>query len=83
MLVYAVFRQAIYRHECVGIFSSADAAGDEARAAARTDVDDHHTYAVVAFPLGEALPRGEGRVCISPPIEEAEPSYKVRRCDLV
>lgn len=56
MKLFVVFQQAIYRHSCIGIFSTDIIAIDAAISAAKTDVDDHHIYQVIEYELDKALP---------------------------
>jgi hypothetical protein len=46
MIVWLVFREAVYRHECLGIFASFDAAKSAALAAAENELDSHHAIEV-------------------------------------
>jgi len=80
-ILFAVFRQGQYRHECGGIFDSPAAAGDAARALAAGDTDDHHDYWVVPFTLNEPTPVAVDDYvpsCSSPRLVEAEPSLICR-----
>lgn len=52
--VYVVFREAVYRHECGGVFANLKAAEDAACFLLAQEPDDHHHYVVVRFLLGEA-----------------------------
>lgn len=54
MTVYAVFREGIYRHECVGVFSSQERAEDAARAVVAVERDSYHTYRVYPYELDVA-----------------------------
>lgn len=51
MKVYAVFKKAIYRHECGGVFSTLEAAEAAAERCIAGERDDYHDYEVVAFEL--------------------------------
>lgn len=53
-VVYAVFQQGIYRHECLGIFSSESAAKETADAAAQNEKDAYHSFVVVPFEVDKA-----------------------------
>lgn len=78
-MVYAVFRQAIYRHACAGIFSTLDGAISCADTMANDDGDDHHSYEVVPFELDKLpqIPDSERRKGSSPEILESLPVYTV------
>ncbi len=54
--VIAVFREGVYRHECVGIFTTYDLAFQAARAAADADVDSYHRYEGREFILNHPVP---------------------------
>ncbi len=54
MTIYAVFREGVYRHECVGVFSSQEKAEDAARAVVAVERDDWHSYRVHPFELDAA-----------------------------
>ena len=51
MKVFAVFKVAVYRHECGGIFSTLDAARAAALSQIIGECDDHHSYAIVPFEI--------------------------------
>ena len=51
MIMYAVFREGCYRHECGGIFSSLVKAEDAARKLIEWEKDSYHTYEVVPFEI--------------------------------
>ena len=51
MTLFVVLRQAVYLHECGGVFSSLEQARDAAMEQARSELDGHHYYAVVPFVL--------------------------------
>lgn len=53
MIVYAVFQEGVYRHDCAGIFSTEELAREHAIAVTVADTDDYHAYDVVPFPLDE------------------------------
>ena len=53
MKVYAVFKYAIYRHQCGGIFTSLDLATQAAISLRDGEIDSHHSYEVVPFVLDE------------------------------
>lgn len=72
MKLYAVFREAVYRHECGGIFSTQELAEASARQLACGEPDRHHRYDVVPFDLdvtGAQDPSGR--------IDEPETTYSV------
>lgn len=48
-IVYAVFKQGIYRHECGGVFLTKEKALSAAKDYALNDCDDYHQYAVIEF----------------------------------
>lgn len=52
-MVYAVFKEAVYRHECGGIFTNADDAVAAAELLRDGEPDGHHCYTVVPFYLDE------------------------------
>lgn len=49
--VFAVFKCAVYRHECAGIFSSEHAAVDAAASAILAERDSYHEYEVIPFDM--------------------------------
>ena len=57
MIVYAVFKSAVYRHECAGIFSSLAAAKECAKEFIIGERDSHHHYEVVPFDLDQQSER--------------------------
>jgi len=54
MIVYAVFKQGVYRHECGGIFKTKDGAIAAAKSLADGDNDDYHDYTVIPFVIDRA-----------------------------
>lgn len=52
-LLYAVFKEAVYRHECGGIFSTLEKAENAAKDLRDGEPDSHHNYVVVPFYLDE------------------------------
>lgn len=50
--VFAVFKEAVYRHECCGIFRTQEAAEACARAVVERE-DGHHSTEVVPFVLDQ------------------------------
>jgi hypothetical protein len=55
VIVFAVFQEAVYRHDCDGIFSTLEKAIEVANACAAAG-DGHHEYRVVPFELDQACP---------------------------
>ena len=53
MEVYAVFKHAVYRHQCGGIFTDIDLAMKAAISLRDGERDSHHSYEVVPFILDE------------------------------
>jgi len=51
---YVVFQEGVYRHACVGVFSTIDVAVDAATKAMKAERDDYHHYEVVPFVLNSA-----------------------------
>lgn len=51
-VVYAVFQEGVYRHDCPGVFLTKESAIDAARAAMLAEPDNYHSYDVVPFELG-------------------------------
>jgi len=51
MQVFVVFKVAVYRHECGGVFSTLKAARVAALQLINGERDDHHDYEVVPFEL--------------------------------
>lgn len=56
-MIYAVFKESVYRHECGGVYSTLEKACDAARMLIWQECDDHHRFDVVPFVLDE-VPRG-------------------------
>jgi len=84
MLVYAVFRQAVYRHACGGVFKPLKDAINAANSLADSDVDSHHVYEVVPYELGaraQTERSGDPQWPESPEILEADPVYQTRLGD--
>lgn len=83
MIVYAVFKEAIYRHECCGVFSTIEAAKACAEAVLEHE-DGHHEVAGYPFAIdtpGALIPAGESYepACVEEPHEVFRVSKKVRR----
>lgn len=80
MRVYAIFQQAVYRHDCFGIYDDPQRACDEAKRLAQEDVDCHHSYDVVPFELNSTLrwDREPERFCARYAVEE-EPIARYRK----
>ena len=57
MNLYAVFKTAVYRHECAGIFTSIDKAEEAAIKCLRGERDAHHHYEITPFVLDEVTPQ--------------------------
>lgn len=53
--MFAVFQEAVYRHACVGIFTTEARARHAADVCAETDKDNHHYYRVYPFPVDAQL----------------------------
>lgn len=49
--LYIVFQEAVYRHECGGVFSTIEKAIEAANLLAEADIDSHHSYDVQEFTL--------------------------------
>lgn len=79
--VYAIFREAVCRHECGGIFADLDRAKREAERLACEDGDSHHSYEVVPFELDEAVRYSEAESSWSRSLDEADPLYRVEQGD--
>jgi hypothetical protein len=52
-VVYTVFQEGVYRHDCEGVFDTLEAAVAAADAIAAADRDDNHDYVVVPWALNE------------------------------
>lgn len=63
MSVYTVFQEGVYRHTCMGVFDSLEAAIAAADRSAAEDVDSYHSYDVFLFELNEY--NGEGSALYS------------------
>jgi hypothetical protein len=71
MILYAVFREGVQRHECGGIFDTLDAAKVAVRALIAEEDDDYHYYTVTPFTLNqqaEMTGEGMGRTPVEPDI---------------
>jgi len=55
MTVYLVFREAVYRHECLGVFSTLEKAKETADTEAAIESDDRHYIVIYPFELDVAL----------------------------
>ena len=51
--LYIVFKYAVYRHECAGVYESLGAAIDAAKKLKELEEDDYHDFEVVPFLLNE------------------------------
>ena len=49
MMMYVVFRYAVYRHQCGGVFSTLEKAKDAVTELLATEPDTHHQYEIVPF----------------------------------
>lgn len=49
--MYIVLKVAIYNHDIFGMFDNLEAAIEAAKALAKTENDDHHSFDVVQLPL--------------------------------
>lgn len=54
MRVFVVFKVAVYRHECGGVFTTFEDARTAALTLIAGERDDHHQYEVVPFELDAA-----------------------------
>lgn len=79
MNLFSVYREGAYRHQCGGIFSTLDLAKQAANKFAENDSDDYHEYVVHIYVLDQVLPTGKAFMRDSPPIQEGEPLYKVKK----
>lgn len=55
-MLFAAFFQGVYRHECIGIFSTVERAEEGARAALGRLPDDYHSAEIVEFELDVPTP---------------------------
>lgn len=53
MIIFAVFQEGVYRHDCCGVFSKQELAEAAALQAAQNDKDNYHEYHVRPFELDE------------------------------
>lgn len=60
MIVYAVFKLGNYRHECAGVFVSAEEAITWARELALVEDDGYHDLEVISFDLNRRAEIGPG-----------------------
>ena len=51
MIMYAVFKEGWYRHECGGIFSNLLKAEDALRKLMDGELDNYHDYVVIPFEI--------------------------------
>lgn len=65
MMVYAVFKEGVYRHQCGGVFGTVQEAIIAASELAQEDVDNYHSYDVYGFELGKKLYK-QGNKIIQP-----------------
>lgn len=70
MKLFAVFKTAIYRHECGGIFSSLRKANAAAKKLITAEPDDHHDFKVYQFELDRVAATTGHRF---PSLVEADP----------
>jgi hypothetical protein len=73
MNLYAVFKEAVYRHECGGIFATLDDAVIAADTLAENDVDNHHIYQVYDFTLNRINRQIKGKIVEAPSL------YSIRK----
>ncbi len=59
--LFAVFKTAVYRHECGGIFTTQAQAEEVARSQIESEPDDHHEFEVVPFVMGVPTGKLTGR----------------------
>lgn len=77
MIVYAVFKRGIYRHECAGVFISAEEAMAWARELALVEDDGYHNLEVVSFELNKRADVAPGLdIHEAPPIYVAKGQHK-------
>ena len=79
MKLFVVFRTAVYRHECGGVFSSLDAAKDCAMKLLQWEPDNHHHYEIVSFVLDEPTLPEEIKKCSQGLLLEPEPIWRLTR----
>lgn len=79
MELFAVFREGVYRHECAGIFSTAEDAVFAAAGVIAMEGDSYHHYEVVPFVLDAVA--GPDRYLADQRFipAEAPPLYEIRR----
>lgn len=82
--LYAVFREGVYRHECLGVFNHVLGAIKTADLAADRDHDSHHSYDVTYFEINKTTMTGEvehGPFAAGPVVDEPNAIYSVRKGD--
>jgi hypothetical protein len=62
-VVFAVFREGVYRHECGGVFDTEAAARAAAASLLSNEPDDYHEYVVVPFHLNAVSEHDPGDTC--------------------
>lgn len=55
-IVYAVFKEGMFRHECGGIFDTEQQARDAADALKKNECDDYHQFVVLPFHINAVTP---------------------------
>lgn len=78
-MVYCVFVEGVYRHECLGVYAQADLVRDCAIKAAQADMDDYHSYTVVPFDLNVAMPKVSEDCFLSPIYQEQKEIFATKK----
>lgn len=79
-ILYVVFRQGVYRHECGGVFDTLVKAEEAASGLAEEDSDNYHTYEVRPFVLNLATSsEGEDAYGGTPLLQEHEVLFSIRK----
>ena len=77
--IYAVFKEGVYRHECLGLFKTLENAKSVADKAASSGHDHYHHFLVVPFELDKPTPfDGPPTKYLGPYFDEPEPVYRAR-----
>lgn len=84
MMVYLLFREAVYRHECLGVFATADDARAAADKAVSAEPDEHHAIRVYGpYEVGALVSMGAKRdYDRNPDYLEPESLYSVSHAKL-